>query len=382
MIANKDGERRHSRVPDFNKPRHMLTGQQLTIALLQEAAERKARIAQGLDPDGDDEQGAPPPAGASQPQPPPPSGASQPPPPPPAGLGQGPPPAAFGPGPPPAGFGQGPPPAGFGQGPPPAAFGQGQGPPPVMHPQDIRRQQPAPPPMPAPADNVMQAPPPAASSTMKTCICPYGAGPGQAIPIIKPDGSQLLVNVPAGVLPGMSFQVLMPDEIPTYGTPTTYKPDLKDAATREAEAYRIKSQTAAAQAKAALAAGQDADESELTMAQLKYKQKMLAAKAQELVLQQKVKETRAAPRRDATIKPTVTMPPIAKNKQQQKKKKKLGGGGGGGSFLSAMKKQVSKTGMAKMKAAGKVASGLDAPTSAVQGARGAGRPVVPKGFGR
>lgn len=70
------------------------------------------------------------------------------------------------------------------------------------------------------------------------------------------------------------------------------------------------------------------------------------------------------------------------NKQQQKKKKKLGGGGGGGSFLSAMKKQVSKTGMAKMKAAGKVASGLDAPTSAVQGARGAGRPVVPKGFGR
>ena len=83
------------------------------------------------------------------------------------------------------------------------------------------------------------------------------------------------------------------------------------------------------------------------------------------------------------------MAPIAKKKKQIKK-----AGGGGGGFLSAMKKQASKTGsestpnphcnlmpgdisdtllacsVAKMKAAGKAVGGLDLPASAKSGSEG------------
>ena len=57
--------RRHSRVPDFNKPRELLTGQQLTLALIQEAKERRERKERGEDePEPKHEQaGGAPPAG-------------------------------------------------------------------------------------------------------------------------------------------------------------------------------------------------------------------------------------------------------------------------------------------------------------------------------
>ena len=42
-----------------------------------------------------------------------------------------------------------------------------------------------------------------------TLQCPAGAGPGTTVSAMAPDGTQLNVQVPAGVLPGMQFQVLV-----------------------------------------------------------------------------------------------------------------------------------------------------------------------------
>ena len=193
---------------------------------------------------------------------------------------------------------------------------------------------------------------------MMTCICPVGSGPGQAIPIANQDGTQLLVNVPDGVYPGMSFQVLIPFPKPKSEAPP------KSEALRAAEQAAAEAKVAAAQAAAALAAGVDLGESELTALQVKYKQAMREKQQQETLLQQKLRQDQVQQKVVAPPKPpAVTMPPIAKHKKEVKKQKKLGGAAGG-SFLSVMKKQASKTGMAKMKAAGKVASGLDASTPA------------------
>jgi hypothetical protein len=305
--------RRHSRVPDFNKPRELLTGQQLTLALIQEAKERRERKERGEDePEPKHEQtGGAPPAGPEQPAPP-----EQPPPPPSSR--------------------------------PELQQYLAQPPPPLVQPRDSG----------AGATNLPAAP----GGRMMTCVCPVGSGPGQAIPIANLDGTQLLVNVPAGIFPGMSFQVLIP-----YPKPKGEATGAQKAADEAAAAAKA----AAAAAAAALAAGVDLDEGDLTEHQVKYKQTVREKQQQETLLQQKLRQQKvqqkAAP---APKPPAAIMPPIAKHKQQQKKQKKLSGKGvgvGGGSFLSAMKKQASKTGMAKMKAAGKVASGIDAATPAVQG---------------
>lgn len=327
MSADRNGMlmRRHSRVPDFNKPREMLTGQQLTLALIQEAKERRERKARGEEePNLKQERELAPPAGPAQPPPP-----EQPPPPP------------------------------AGPEPPPSAPGQS-------------RQPPRPPAQPDGGDVGATLLPAAPGGRMMTCVCPVGSGPGQAIPIVNQDGSQLLVNVPPGIFPGMSFQVLIP-----YPKP-------KGEATRAlkaAEEAAAASKAAAATAAAAVAAGVDLDEGELTEHQVKYKQTVLETQQQETLLQQKLRQQQVHQKVKAPPKPpSVTMPAIAKHKQQQKKQKKLGkgaAGSGGGSFLNTMKKQASKTGMAKMKAAGKAASGIDQATPAVQGV---GR--RPAGFGR
>lgn len=309
--------RRHSRVPDFSKPRELLTGQQLTLALIQEAKERRERQERG-DDEPEPTQGQPavaPPAGPEQPAPP----------------EQAP-----------------PPPLSRSELPLSAQQYLGQPPPPLVQPHDAG----------AGATNLPAAP----GGRLMTCVCPVGSGPGQAIPIASMDGTQLLVNVPAGIFPGMSFQVLIP-------YPKQKSEDSR--AQKAAEEAAALAKAAAAAAAAALAAGVELDEGELTEHQLKYKQTVREKQQQETLLQQRLRQQKVQQKVAPPPKPpAVTMPPIAKHKQQQKKQKKLSGKGvgvGGGSFLSAMKKQASKTGMAKMKAAGKVASGIDAATPAVQG---------------